>query len=381
MRSDTLQIACPRSPRACIPPALAGILWLRIRSRRQLSIAFCSRSLNYTDSQGFLRSSVQGSSNVPPSLLCHRAETRSAWEAFFPARSCQRRRGTTYDPHTQLSLTSYSQVPAHPKRAEQPVTADITRPPHTDVRRIHPASSSEPQQMLLDPSPFLDVSTSAWSTSFVFDPNTVSWRLSASIETSYALQKSHDTPIERLQTANWYFLFLTLGGSLPCTLPRDPCRLLVRGPFRACQSETCCIHSDILWAQCRFHRAGLSSFSDRYFCQSSDRSLHTWSSRSDRKSLYCHSLAQTEVSMQTHCSAFISSRENNSATMVTMPSIFALEHTAPKTADLHLPPVCRIPLSWSTRSIRSVLPHLLCLQSLCPNSGSLCPCSASFATA
>ena len=31
---------------------------------------------------------------------------------------------------------------------------------------------------------------------------------------------------------------------------------------------------------------GLSGFSDKYSCQSSDRSLHTWSSESDKKSLY-----------------------------------------------------------------------------------------------
>ena len=39
-----------------------------------------------------------------------------------------------------------------------------------------------------------------------------------------------------------------------------------------------------LWTQRWFTRRG-----DRYFCQSSDRSLHTWSSKSDRSSLYCHS--------------------------------------------------------------------------------------------
>ena len=42
--------------------------------------------------------------------------------------------------------------------------------------------------------PFLlTFSASACCTSFVFDPGTVFWRFSASIETSYSLQKSHDT--------------------------------------------------------------------------------------------------------------------------------------------------------------------------------------------
>ena len=62
------------------------------------------------------------------------------------------------------------------------------------VKSLHPASSNEPEQMLLDPSPF-----------FFFGR-------------------------------------------------------FVHG-FRACLSETCLVHSD-----CRYHRAGLSSFSDRYFC-------------------------------------------------------------------------------------------------------------------
>ena len=74
-----------------VPPGFPNItqdftplLWLQIRSRRQLSIAFCPRSLNYTEAQDLLRSSVQRSSHEPPRILCHRAETRGAWEAFFP---------------------------------------------------------------------------------------------------------------------------------------------------------------------------------------------------------------------------------------------------------------------------------------------------------
>ena len=70
----------------------------------------------------------------------------------------------------------------HRKRQEHSVAADITRPSHTPVRSLHPASSSEPQQVLLDPSPFPDVSPSACCTSFVFDPGTVSRRFSASFQ-------------------------------------------------------------------------------------------------------------------------------------------------------------------------------------------------------
>ena len=77
-------------------------------------------------------------------------------------------------------------------------------------------------------------------------------------------------------------------------------------------------------AQWRLHRAELSSFSDRYLCQSSDKSCHTYSSKSIRMSLCCHSLAQTDVNTETPCNAFISSRENRSATRFIMPSICAL---------------------------------------------------------
>ena len=59
-----------------------------------------------------------------------------------------------------------------------------------------------------------------------------------------------------------------------------------------------------LWTQWRFHKTGLSSFSDKYFCQSSDRSLHTWSSRSVRKSLYCHvTLLPRQMSARRHLAA------------------------------------------------------------------------------
>ena len=62
--------------------------------------------------------------------------------------------------------------------------------------------------------------------------------------------------------------------------------------------------SDSTWV----HKAGLSSFSIRYLCQSSDNFFHTKLSKSERSSSYCHSLAFVEVSMQAPCSAFISSR-------------------------------------------------------------------------
>ena len=48
-----------------------GTRTVQIRSRQQLSTAFCPRSQNYTEAQGFFRSSVLGPSHVPPRLLCH----------------------------------------------------------------------------------------------------------------------------------------------------------------------------------------------------------------------------------------------------------------------------------------------------------------------
>ena len=65
------------------PPVFTGILWPTI----------CFRLLHYSEAQEFLRSSAQGSSPYHPSLLCHRAQTRSAREAFLPVffatRFCQ----------------------------------------------------------------------------------------------------------------------------------------------------------------------------------------------------------------------------------------------------------------------------------------------------
>ena len=84
----------------CLSPISSGLQfarpctcasWLQKRSRRQLSIAFCPRSLNHTDAQCILRSFAQRSSHVPPSLLNHCAESRSAREVFsslFATRFC-----------------------------------------------------------------------------------------------------------------------------------------------------------------------------------------------------------------------------------------------------------------------------------------------------
>ena len=95
-------------------------------------------------------------------------------------------------PHCQLSLTSYPPAPPHRNERNnlsQPTTRDYSY----SVRSLHPASSCEPQLVLLDPSSFLDVLPFACCASFVSDPSTMSWRSSASFETWYALQKSLDT--------------------------------------------------------------------------------------------------------------------------------------------------------------------------------------------
>ena len=99
--------------------------------------------------------------------------------------NCQNLRDT---PHIQLSLTSYPPVPRHRNILSQPTTRD-----QSYSVRSHPASSCERQPVLIDPSPFLDVSSLDGCASFVCDTGTISWRLSASFETSYAPQKCHDT--------------------------------------------------------------------------------------------------------------------------------------------------------------------------------------------
>ena len=117
------------------------------------------------------------------------------------------------------------------------------------------------------------------------------------------------------------------------------------------------------------------------FCQSSDTSSHTWwSSKSIRMSLYYNSLAQTDVSTQTPSSAFISSRENHSATKFTMLSICDCEHKGVTIIDLRLLLVSRIFSSSSTHPTVLVSTYSLFLQSLCQDSTSLCPCFASSAT-
>ena len=53
-------------------------------------------------------------------------------------------------------------------------------------------------------------------------------------------------------------------------------------------------HFDSFWV----HRAGLSSFSSRCVCQSSDKSFHPCSPQLDTSSSYCCSLDFVEVRMQ-----------------------------------------------------------------------------------
>ena len=125
-----------------------------------------------------------------------------------------------------------------------------------------------------------------------------------------------------------------------------------------------------LWTQWRFHRAGPPSFSDAYFCHSSNESFHTSSSNSVRMSLCCHYLAQTDVSTQTLCSAFIFSRKNHSATKFITPSICGFEYKAVTVTDIHLHLVFRIFSSWSTHSTLLVPHYSLLLQGPCPDSTS-----------
>ena len=118
--------------------------------------------------------------------------------------------------------------------------------------------------------------------------------------------------------------------------------------YRYFQPEICCVCSGRSLDTTLVHKAGLFSCSDRYL----------------PVILYCNALAQTDVSMQTPCSAFISSSMNQSATKFIMHAILPFLHMAQVTTHLHLPPLSRIPWSVSTRSIRSALHFSLCHQSL-----------------
>ena len=91
-RSYSLRIACPRSPRACIPPVLTGILWLQIRAENSLYSPLAPDRTIYTDVQGFLRSSEQRSQHVPPSHLSSCTDSKhsgSILPCLFATRFCQ----------------------------------------------------------------------------------------------------------------------------------------------------------------------------------------------------------------------------------------------------------------------------------------------------
>ena len=130
----------------------------------------------------------------------------------------------------------------------------------------------------------------------------------------------------------------------PHTLPS-----MMQDIFTWSFERNCCICTGTFSGHCDvFTRRDFLPFQTDFFCQSSDRSFHTWSSIFVRRSLYCPSSGPIKVSIQAPC-AFISPRETHSATKCKMLSILQLEHTAPKTTGLHLHPVSRIWLSWLIR--------------------------------
>ena len=231
------QIVCPRSPRACSSPVLANAL---LGSRNDADDSFPSHfapdlSVNHTEAQGLFRSFVQGSSHLSPSLLCHRAETRRAWEVFFPL----------FSPYDSA------------------------------------ISDAEP-----------------------------------------LLMQQFQPEIRRACSGN----------SLDTTL---------------------------------VHREGLSSFSGRYLCQSTDNSFHTWSSKSDRSSSYYHSPLRRPIRpLCTLC----------------LPSATCVQK-AVTIIDLHLHLASRIISSWSTRSILFGVSCSIFHRGLCPSLSCSCLCSASSARA
>ena len=168
-------------------------------------------------------------------------------------------------PSPRPSLTSYPQVPPHRKREEQPVTPDITRP-------FHALSGAFTQSQTSD--------------------------------------------------GNLVPSFLTCGGSFPSTLPQDPVAfwyglLFSEHPSRklAVFILTSCGHSVVFT-----RRDFLPFLTDTFACHPTDLSTP---GRPDLTRSLCIA-RETDVSMQTPCSAFISSRENHSATRISIPSILHL---------------------------------------------------------
>ena len=120
--------------------------------------------------------------------------------------------------------------------------SECTKPSHTpDVRSLRQASSSEPQQVVFNPSPFVSFSTPACCTSFVFDPGTVSGHISAPCRPErHAHSRRVMTPWPQTTDCNWHSLslndtlspeaFMTQGSCQTDTYPQA-CPDSVGGPL------------------------------------------------------------------------------------------------------------------------------------------------------
>ena len=137
------------------------------------------------------------------------------------------------------------------------------------------------------------------------------------------------------------------GSPLPFLLPHDP-STLGTGPLSDLLEVSNRRHSVFnrapLLTHWRLHRAGLSSFSDRYFCQSSDKFSHIRSSKSIRMSLFAQTDVQTERPQ--------------------LLSICGFEYKAVTVAVHHLLLLSRISSLWSTHSTLPVSPFSLFPQGL-----------------
>ena len=326
--------------------------------------------LQINNIQYFLRNHVSHGVSLDIIIQLSWSASLKLHQATFPsiergAQSTTHQQITTYRKKTTNThydnLLSTTPRP-HRKQDEQPVTAEITRPSHTPVTSLHPASSCELQQVLLDPFPFLDVLSLACCASLVSDPAPFPGA-SPLLSKRHTCRRGVLTPWSLTLDSKLVLSFLILGGSLPWTLSHDPYGL-VTGPFQILPFGNLPRSFRLLVVAMSLSQDGASFFfqqvllpvirqiSPHLVVQIRQEVLVLPFSGPDARqhadTLWrLHLLNGEPLRHQGHYAFHL-----------------AFEHMAPETTDLHLPPATRIPLSWSTRSIRSVETYSLCLQCL-----------------
>ena len=170
--------------------------------------------------------------------------------------------------------------------------------------------------------------------------------------------------------------FRTSGSLLPFLSPLDPASLGMGSLFypEVPTEDTLCLIRAPLWTQRCHHKAELSSFSDRHFCHSSDKSFHTWSSKLFRMSLNCHLPRQTLTRRHLAASSSPQGTTIRPQSSSCVPSATFFENKTETITDVHLHlvsrnfqdssfhPACFTLFILSSRSFSrfSVLVSLLC---------------------